>query len=96
MPKPDKKIIERVNELREQINHHNYLYYVLDSPEISDAEYDRLFQELEALECANPELVTPDSPTQRIGAKPISSDHSRAVICPPSMLSSTIPCSRKS
>ncbi|MFQ6032675.1 MAG: NAD-dependent DNA ligase LigA, partial [Candidatus Zixiibacteriota bacterium] len=71
MPKPDKKIIERVKELREQINYHNYLYYVLDSPEISDAEYDRLFDELVELEKKYPELVTPDSPTQRVGATPL-------------------------
>ncbi len=56
--------------LREQINRHNYLYYVLDQPEITDAEYDRLTRELEALERAHPELITPDSPTQRVGAAP--------------------------
>ena len=61
----------RVEELRSEINHHNYLYYVLDSPEISDADYDALMRELKALEEQYPELVTPDSPTQRIGA-PIS------------------------
>jgi DNA ligase (NAD+) len=71
MSKPDKKVIERVKDLREQINHHNYLYYVLDSPEISDAEYDRLFDELVELEKKYPELVTPDSPTQRVGATPL-------------------------
>ena len=71
MPKLDKKTIERVKELREQINYHNYLYYVLDSPEISDAEYDRLFDELVELEKKYPKLVTPDSPTQRVGATPL-------------------------
>ena len=71
MPKPDRKLIERVKELREQINHHNYLYYVLDSPEISDAEYDGLFDELSELEEKYPQLVTPDSPTQRVGATPL-------------------------
>lgn len=71
MPKPDKKIIDRIQELREQINNHNYLYYVLDSPEISDAEYDRLFDELLELEKKHPELITPDSPTQRVGATPL-------------------------
>ncbi len=71
MPKPDKKIIDRVQELREQVNYHNYLYYVLDSPEISDAEYDRLFDELLELEKKHPELITPDSPTQRVGATPL-------------------------
>jgi DNA ligase (NAD+) len=71
MPKPDKKIIDRIQELKEQINYHNYLYYVLDSPEISDAEYDRLFDELLELEKKYPELITPDSPTQRVGATPL-------------------------
>ncbi len=68
----DKKVAEkRINELRDQINYHNYLYYVLDSPEISDAEYDRLMQELVDREKAYPDLVTPDSPTQRVGAPPL-------------------------
>jgi DNA ligase (NAD+) len=71
MSKPDKKVIERVKNLREQINYHNYLYYVLDNPEISDAEYDRLFDELLELEKKYPELITPDSPTQRVGATPL-------------------------
>lgn len=66
------KIKQRIVELREQINHHNYLYYVLDTPEIPDAEYDRLLRELEELESENPELITPDSPTQRVGAAPLS------------------------
>ncbi len=61
----------RVQELRESINHHNHRYYVLDSPEISDAEYDGLMWELRQLEAEHPELVTPDSPTQRIGAPPV-------------------------
>ncbi len=56
--------------LREQINHHNYRYYVLDDPEISDAEYDQLMRRLEELERALPEIRTPDSPTQRVGAAP--------------------------
>lgn len=59
----------RLDELREQINRHNYLYYVESRPEISDAEYDRLWRELVALEQAHPELVTPDSPTQRPGGR---------------------------
>ena len=58
--------------LRSLIRHHNYLYYVLDAPEIPDAEYDRLVRDLQALEAAHPELVTPDSPTQRVGAEPRS------------------------
>ena len=60
----------RVEELREQLNYHSYRYYVLDEPEISDAEYDELMRELERLEEAYPELVTPDSPTQRVGIMP--------------------------
>jgi DNA ligase (NAD+) len=62
---------KRIEELREIINYHNYRYYVLDSPEISDAEYDDLMKELRQLEAEHPELVTPDSPTQRIGAPPV-------------------------
>lgn len=60
----------RIEELRRQIRYHNYRYYVLDAPVISDAEYDRLMQELVALEKSHPELITPDSPTQRVGAPP--------------------------
>jgi DNA ligase (NAD+) len=59
---------EQVARLREQIERANNAYYVLDAPEISDAEYDRLFRELQALEAANPDLQSPDSPTQRVGA----------------------------
>jgi DNA ligase (NAD+) len=62
---------QRIEELRQIINYHNYRYYVLDSPEISDAEYDDLMKELRQLEAEHPELVTPDSPTQRIGAPPV-------------------------
>ena len=64
-------IKNRINELRAQLNHHNYRYYVLDSPEISDAEYDRLMEELRRLEADYPQFLTPDSPTQRIGAAPV-------------------------
>ncbi len=63
---------ERIRQLRELLHHHNYRYYILDDPEISDAEYDRLMQELLALEAANPQFVTEDSPTQRIGHAPVS------------------------
>src|SRR5271165_3303769 len=56
--------------LREQLRRHEHLYYVLDQPEISDAEYDALMQRLKDLEAEHPELVTPDSPTQRVGGKP--------------------------
>jgi DNA ligase (NAD+) len=65
------KAIERVSELRKQLAHHNYQYYVLDNPEIPDIEYDRLFRELQQLEAEHPELVTPDSPTQRVGGEPL-------------------------
>jgi DNA ligase (NAD+) len=62
---------QRAAELREQLAYHNYRYYVLDDPAIPDAEYDRLFRELQALEAQYPALVTPDSPTQRVGAEPL-------------------------
>ena len=61
---------KRVEELRRLVAHHNYRYHVLDDPELSDAAYDALYDELKALEEAHPELVTPDSPTQRVGAPP--------------------------
>ena len=62
---------ERVAELRKQLDHHNHRYYVLDDPEISDADYDALLNELRDLEAEHPELGTPDSPTQRVGAEPL-------------------------
>ena len=61
---------DRLEEFRARIRHHEYCYYVLDAPEITDAEFDRLLKELEAIEAANPDLVTPDSPTQRVGGVP--------------------------
>ena len=61
---------QRLAELRSLIEHHNYRYHVIDEPEISDAEFDRLFRELRELEQLHPEWVTPDSPTQRVGAQP--------------------------
>jgi DNA ligase (NAD+) len=61
----------RAVELRKLIDHHNYLYHALDSPEISDAAFDRLMRELKALEAENPDLITPDSPTQRVGSAPV-------------------------
>ncbi len=64
------KLKTKIESLREDIRHHEYRYYVLDDPEISDAEFDRLMNELKKLEAADPELVTPDSPTQRVGGKP--------------------------
>ena len=65
-----KEIIEEIEDLKEKIRYHNHRYYALDDPEISDAEYDRLFQRLLDLERQYPDLVTPDSPTQRVGTKP--------------------------
>ncbi|MHB1124605.1 MAG: DNA ligase LigA-related protein, partial [Ramlibacter sp.] len=65
----DPKIRERVDALRELLHHHAHRYYVLDQPEIPDAEYDRLFRELQALEAQHPELAAPDSPTRRVGGK---------------------------
>ena len=67
-----KQARERVEALREQIRHHNYLYYALDAPEIPDAEYDGLLRELQELEGEHPELVTGDSPTQRVGTEPVA------------------------
>ncbi|EJN05881.1 DNA ligase, NAD-dependent [Herbaspirillum sp. YR522] len=63
--------LARARQLRAELNGHNHAYYVLDQPSIPDAEYDRLFQELQALETAHPELVSPDSPTQRVGGAPL-------------------------
>ncbi len=60
----------RIEQLREAIDEHNHRYYVLDAPLVSDAEYDRLLRELEQLEAQHPELISPDSPTQRVGAQP--------------------------
>src|SRR3989337_1013198 len=86
----DRKPAERrVHEIREQINYHNYLYYVLDSPEISDAEYDRLLHELSDLEKAYPDLITSDSPTQRVGAPPLEEFHPVTHTIPMLSLSNT-------
>ncbi|MFA5794978.1 MAG: NAD-dependent DNA ligase LigA [Candidatus Brocadiia bacterium] len=70
MPDKSASVEKRLAELRGEINRHNHLYYVLDAPEVSDAQYDRLLRELTELEAAHPELITPDSPSQRVGAKP--------------------------
>jgi len=70
MAVPD-EVRRRYDELRRSVEHHAYQYYVLDQPEIDDAEYDALFRELQALEEAHPELRTPDSPTQRVGGEPL-------------------------
>src|SRR5271157_283204 len=61
---------KKFEALREQIRHHEYRYYVLDDPEITDAQFDQLMNELKRLEAEHPELITPDSPTQRVGGKP--------------------------
>jgi len=63
-------IQKTIEALREKIRHHEYRYYVLDDPELSDADFDKLMNELKRLEAEHPELVTPDSPTQRVGGKP--------------------------
>ena len=67
----ENEVKKRVDELRKLINYHNHRYYVLDSPEISDAEYDELMRELQRLEEEYPQFLTPDSPTQRVGAAPV-------------------------
>ncbi len=66
-----KQVRERIEQLKAEINHHSYRYYVLDSPEIGDAEYDRLVRELKRLEENHPQFLAPDSPTQRVGAAPV-------------------------
>src|ERR1700753_426387 len=76
--------LKRIEELRADLRHHEHLYYVLDAPKISDAEYDKRMNELKKLEAAHPELVTPDSPTQRVGGKPaegfVKAAHSRPML----------------
>jgi DNA ligase (NAD+) len=67
----DRKEVKRIQDLRTQLHAHAHRYYVLDDPSIPDSEYDRLFRELQALEAAHPKLLTPDSPTQRVGGKPL-------------------------
>ena len=64
-------VAQRIATLRAEIDKHNYQYYVLDNPLIPDAEYDKLFRELQQLEAQHPELATPDSPTLRVGGKPL-------------------------
>jgi DNA ligase (NAD+) len=67
---PANDVEKKIEALRDKIRHHEYLYYVLDNPEISDQDFDRLMQQLKDLEAENPSLITPDSPTQRVGGKP--------------------------
>jgi len=80
----DKELIDKIEKLREAIRYHNYRYYILNDPEVTDAEYDRLMRELEELERAHPELITPDSPTQRVGAEPLDEfvtvEHTRPML----------------
>jgi DNA ligase (NAD+) len=80
----DKDVQRQIDSLREEIRRHEHLYYVLDAPELPDAEFDRLMQELKRLEAAHPDLVTPDSPTQRVGGKPregfVKVQHSRPML----------------
>src|SRR4051812_50195399 len=64
-------VAERAEELRTQLTHHGHRYYVLDDPEITDDAYDKLLDELRAIEAEHPELLTPDSPTQRTGGEPL-------------------------
>src|SRR5260221_2527088 len=64
------KIRKEIEHLRETLRHHEHLYYVLDQPSVTDAEYDELMRKLSALEKTHPELIAPDSPTQRVGGKP--------------------------
>jgi DNA ligase (NAD+) len=72
MARPSRDVRHEAVELRRAITHHDHRYHVLDDPEISDAEYDELLRRLQAIESAHPELVTADSPTQRVGATPQS------------------------
>ncbi|WP_100657138.1 NAD-dependent DNA ligase LigA [Alteromonas flava] len=72
MTTTDNQLQRRVETLRAQLNDYNYHYYVKDDPKVPDGEYDRLFHELRALEQSNPELLTPDSPTQRVGGMPLA------------------------
>ena len=71
MASADRQILSRLGELRDSLNHHNYLYHVLDAPEVSDAEYDTMMRELLAIEAERPDLTTADSPSQRVGG-PVS------------------------
>lgn len=82
---------KRLKELRDQINFHSYRYYVLDDPLIADVEYDRLFQELLDLEAEYPQLVTPDSPSQRVGAQPLAEFKTVAHAFPMLSLDNIIP-----
>ncbi|MCG8670958.1 MAG: NAD-dependent DNA ligase LigA [Pseudomonadales bacterium] len=71
----DSKLQQEIDQLREILRDHNYRYYVLDDPQVPDAEYDRLFRQLKKIEEENPDLITPDSPTQRVGAQALDEFH---------------------
>ena len=75
---------QQLQELRDQLRHHEHLYYVLDTPELTDAQYDALMNRLKKLELEHPDLITPDSPTQRVGGKPregfVKMPHSRPML----------------
>lgn len=68
----EESVKNEIEDLREQLRHHSYQYYVLDDPDIPDAEYDRLYKRLQSLESENPEFIDPDSPTQRVGSEPLA------------------------
>src|SRR5579862_2874861 len=70
MPTASKDIEKKIEALRDEIRHHEYRYFVLDDPEISDFDFDKLVEQLKKLEAEHPDLITPDSPTQRVGGKP--------------------------
>ena len=78
------KLVDEVEELRAELRRHEHLYYVLDQPSVSDAEYDALMNRLKALEAQHPELISTDSPTQRVGGKPregfVKVQHSSAML----------------
>src|SRR5579864_3328246 len=80
----DPQVARKIEKLRTEIRRHEHLYYVLDAPEIPDAEFDLLIEELKRLEAAHPELITPDSPSQRVGGKPregfVKIAHSRPML----------------
>jgi DNA ligase (NAD+) len=75
---------QQIQALRDELRHHEHLYYVLDAPELTDAQYDALMNRLKKMEAEHPELVTPDSPTQRVGGKPrdgfVKTRHSRPML----------------
>src|SRR6201996_8743070 len=73
---------KKIEKLRDELRRHEHLYYVLDAPQISDAEYDALMNELKGVEAAHPELITPDSPTQRVGGKPAEGFKKAQHSCP--------------